>query len=294
MPVLPVLDLAIHPQDPGLVFAGLLEGAVYRSVDGGETFVQASAGLEPNARAHGVVVDVNDPQVVYVADDASGVYVSTDSGATWQAINEGLEHKAARTLSLSQDGSVLYAGVKGGGVWRLGDPPEEPAGHDTCYGAVEIGPGTYAEQFSYAGVDGAASCASPPGADLWYHHTATADGTLHVNTCGTHDVAGIDAGIDTVVSVHTACPGTPANELPTGCSDNWMTGSDPGACFLYDTNVAADGAVAVPVQEGQEVWIRVGRRQPSVHGEFWLTVGLGLFADGFESGDTSAWSTTTP
>ncbi len=296
LPSLPVLDLAIHPQDPALVFAGTQGGAVYKSVDGGETFVHSSVGLEPNAIAHAVVVDPNDTQVVYAADDASGVYASVDAGATWQAINDGLEHKAARTLALSQDGSVLYAGVKGAAVWRLGEPGEEPAGNDTCDGAVEIGEGTYAEQFSHAGTDGAASCASPPGDDLWYRHTATAGGTLRVNTCGSHDVGVIDAGIDTVVSVHTGCPGTPGNELPAGCSDNWMTGSDPTACVLYDTGVPADGAVTVEVQAGQELWIRVGQRQPEAQGEFWLSVvrGPDIFSDGFESGDTSDWSVTVP
>jgi photosystem II stability/assembly factor-like uncharacterized protein len=290
LPALPVLDLAIHPLEPGLVFAGLQGGAVYKSVDGGETFVQSSAGLDPNAFVFSVVVDPNDTQVAYLADRFGGVHVSTDAGATWQAMNDGLEHLAARALALSAEGSVLYVGVEGAGVWRLGEPGEQPPPHDTCDRAVEIAMGTYSEQFSHAGPDGAASCVSPPGEDLWYRYSAPATGTLHVNTCGTHDVAGIDVGIDTVVSLHAACPGRPDNELLGGCNDSSREGSDPMACALFDTHVPGDGAVAVPVQAGEEVWIRVGQRIPGAHGEFWLTVGMSLFADGFESGDSSAWS----
>ncbi len=290
LPALPVLALAIHPLNTALVFAGLKGGAVYKSVDGGDTFVQSSAGLDPNALAYSVAVDPTDTQVVYVADAFSGIYVSTDTAATWQAINQGLDHKAVHALALTEDGTVLYAGVKGAGVWRLGSPPSQTALHDTCAQAIDIEPGTYAEQFFNAGTDGTASCASPAGADLWYRYTATEEGTLHVSTCGTHDRGVIDAGIDTAVSVHSACPGTPANELPGGCSDDWRTGSDPTACELFDVDAPADGAVAVSVEADDQVWIRVGRRPPATQGEFWLTLAMGLFADGFESGDTSAWT----
>lgn len=290
LPSLPVLALSIHPLNGAIVFAGLKGGAIYKSVDGGDSFSQSSAGLDPNAIVYSVVVDLADAQVVYAADILSGVYVSTDAGATWQAISQGLDHRAVKALALTEDGTALYAGVEGAGVWRLGPPPSETAVHDTCTQAIEIEPGTYAEQFASAGVDGAASCASPAGDDLWYRYTATGTGTLHVSTCGTHDRGVIDAGIDTVVSAHSSCPGTPATELPGGCSDDWTIGSDPSACELFDFDAPADGAVAVPVQAGDEVWIRVGRRSPAAQGEFWLTVELGLFADGFESGDTTAWA----
>jgi photosystem II stability/assembly factor-like uncharacterized protein len=274
LPSLPVLDVAIHPRNPDLVFAGTQGAAVYKSTDGGENFAQASAGLEPNAYIFSLVVDETDEQVVYAADERSGVSVSTDSGASWQAINQGLEHRAVRSLALSSDGSVLYAGVKGGGVWRLGDVPNQVADNDTCVQAIELDAGTHSEQFSFAGTDGAASCDPSPGADLWYRHTVSADGVLHVNTCGSHDVAGADAGVDTVVSVHRGCPGTEQNELPGGCSDDWTTGSDPLVCGALDAGQAGDGAVAVAVNAGDELWIRVGRHGPVNQGEFWLTVAL--------------------
>jgi photosystem II stability/assembly factor-like uncharacterized protein len=274
LPDVSVLDLAIHPLDPGVVYAGLRGAALYKSVDGGETFVQSSTGLEPNANIFSVAVDGGDLQIVYAADDRSGVYVSTDAGATWQAINDGLEHRAVRSLALSSDGSVLYAGVKGAGVWRLGEVDEQPAANDTCDRAIEIGLGIRTELFSYGGANGDASCAGSPGADLWYRHTASADGTLHVNTCGSHDVLGVDSGVDTVVSLHTGCPGTASNELIEGCSDDWTTGSDPAACSMLDTGTPGDGAVAVEVEEGDQVWIRVARLGTVTQGEFWLTVNL--------------------
>jgi len=124
LPSIPVISLAIDPSDPKVLFAGLAGGSVYKSTDGGLSWVQSSAGLDPNARITSIAIDPNSTQVVYVADFLSGVYVSTDSGEIWHAINEGLQHRAVNVLALSEDGMVLYAGVEGSGVYRLGTPTE--------------------------------------------------------------------------------------------------------------------------------------------------------------------------
>ena len=124
LPSIPVISLAIDPANPKAVFAGLAGGSVYKSTDGGLSWMQSSAGLDPNARITSIAIDPNSAQVVYVADFLSGVYVSTDSGETWHAINEGLLHRAVNVLALSEDGMVLYAGVEGSGVFRLGTPIE--------------------------------------------------------------------------------------------------------------------------------------------------------------------------
>ncbi len=117
-----IISLAIAPSNPDTIFAGLDGAAVYRSTNGGETWVQTSAGLNPEAQVESIVVDPTDSQIVYAADHFSGVYVSTDGGDTWQPINDGLVHRTANALTLSQDGTVLYLGIEGDGVHRLGTP----------------------------------------------------------------------------------------------------------------------------------------------------------------------------
>jgi hypothetical protein len=49
----------------------------------------------------------------------SGVYISTDSGTTWRALANGLSYRMVGSLALSDDGTVLYAGMDGDGVYRL-------------------------------------------------------------------------------------------------------------------------------------------------------------------------------
>jgi photosystem II stability/assembly factor-like uncharacterized protein len=122
LPNASAISLAIAPSDPDIVFAGFDGAGVYRSTNGGESWVQTSAGLTPEAQIKSIVVDPTDSQIVYAADFFSGVYVSTNGGDTWQAINEGLVHRTANALTLSEDGAVLYLGIEGDGVYRLGVP----------------------------------------------------------------------------------------------------------------------------------------------------------------------------
>ena len=81
-----------------------------------------SAGLPPEGMFLSVVIDPTNSQIVYVGDNVSGVYVSTDGGMTWNTLNNGLQHREVKALSISPDGRVLYAGTGGDGVYRLGTP----------------------------------------------------------------------------------------------------------------------------------------------------------------------------
>ena len=108
---------------PQTLFAGYRELGLYKSEDGGESWRQISAGLIPEAFIKSVVVDPTNSNIVYLADHFSGVYVSVNGGETWKALNEGLTHRTTNVLALSDDGTVLYVGIEGAGVYRLGDPP---------------------------------------------------------------------------------------------------------------------------------------------------------------------------
>lgn len=118
-----VSALALDPQMPQTLFAGYRELGLYKSEDGGESWRQISAGLIPEAFIKSVVVDPTNINIVYLADHFSGVYVSVNGGETWKALNEGLTHRTTNVLALSDDGTVLYVGIEGAGVYRLGDPP---------------------------------------------------------------------------------------------------------------------------------------------------------------------------
>jgi photosystem II stability/assembly factor-like uncharacterized protein len=117
-----VEDVLLDPSDSRTVLAAIMQAGVYRSEDGGETWVQASAGMDPNEPAFDLVADPNRPGVFYVSTWQSGVFVTTDGGTSWHRLTDGLNYTHMRALALSQDGAVLYAGTRGRGVFRLGTP----------------------------------------------------------------------------------------------------------------------------------------------------------------------------
>lgn len=134
-----VRSIAVHPENPDLLYSGLSGVGFFISSDGGFTWKQVFAGLEPNGDIRDIIFDLSNPNTMFVADITSGIYRSTDGGETWTGINQGLSNRAATTLSLSADSNHLYAGTAGGGVFRLdlnGIPPipasEFPVDQDTA------------------------------------------------------------------------------------------------------------------------------------------------------------------
>jgi photosystem II stability/assembly factor-like uncharacterized protein len=120
-----VFVFAVDPFDSQVIYAGSPDSGVYRSQDGGDTWVQASAGMDANEPITHLLPDPNREGVIYASSTLSGVFVSTDGAQTWQQIAEGLTALVVDRLALSEDGTVLYAGTRGGGVFRLGTPPTE-------------------------------------------------------------------------------------------------------------------------------------------------------------------------
>ena len=91
-------------------------------------------------------------------------------------------------------------------------PPPPPA-NDLCADAFVACPGqTYTGYTTSGSVDGATTCGlSDQTPDVWYKYTPATSGSAHFTMCtGTY--------YDSVLSIHTGCPGTPANTL--GCNDD--------------------------------------------------------------------------
>ena len=80
--------------------------------------------------------------------------------------------------------------------------------NDDCENAFVIGNGTHHFPNSGSARDGTSQCGG--GSDVWFSYTPTATGPVVIDTLGSN--------YDTVLSVHTSCPGTPANEI--ACNDD--------------------------------------------------------------------------
>jgi photosystem II stability/assembly factor-like uncharacterized protein len=145
-------DIAIHPTNPDIVYVGTGEpnnrqtasfgDGVYKSTDGGKTFT--NIGLRETQTIARIVIDRNNPEVVYVASPGHlfganaerGIYKTTDGGRTWSKIKYIDENTGFSDIAMDPSNSnTLYAtsyqrrrtsccfngGGPGSGVWKSDD-----------------------------------------------------------------------------------------------------------------------------------------------------------------------------
>ncbi|MEZ4386730.1 MAG: FlgD immunoglobulin-like domain containing protein [Candidatus Krumholzibacteriia bacterium] len=117
-----VTDLAIHPTNPDICYAGLASGGVLKTTDGGLSWTPILQDLDVITIGD-LALDPQDPEVLYVgtgeANAASlsffgtGLYRSPDGGQTWEHL--GLEESVyiARVLVHPADSQRLYVAATG-------------------------------------------------------------------------------------------------------------------------------------------------------------------------------------
>jgi photosystem II stability/assembly factor-like uncharacterized protein len=119
-----VRALVVDPNDEKHFFFGTLDGQIYSSVDGGETWKLLYNFNRPQLFVDNIIVDPRDSRTLYVAThrhkDAGGFYKSTDGGRTWRESPE-LKNEALHSLTQSSaDPNVLVTGTNTG-VFRSSD-----------------------------------------------------------------------------------------------------------------------------------------------------------------------------
>jgi photosystem II stability/assembly factor-like uncharacterized protein len=83
--------MAVDPTNAQRIFIGVVNGGVWRSVDGGQHWQRADRGLPHGAPYPPLLaVDPQNPQLVYAAKTEIGVYYSLNGGGTWRPILGGL------------------------------------------------------------------------------------------------------------------------------------------------------------------------------------------------------------
>jgi hypothetical protein len=130
--------------------------------------------------------------------------------------------------------------------------PALPPANDACANAIVVCPGTYTGTTSGATLDGSVSCdGSSPGPDVWYKYTPASAGSATFSLCTSSTTW------DSVLSVHSGCPGTSTNQL--NCSDDDCGGT------------GTHGTITRSVTAGTNYWIRIGGYS-NVSGPFTLVI----------------------
>lgn len=121
-----VNDIAIHPNDPNIVYAATTEG-VYKTIDGGANWTQ----LTTTAMAMSLALNTKDPDTLYAAygnlnSIGKGIYRSYDGGATWNQCTSNLPTSFGGKIHLDiydRSPQVIFASIgnstsqNGGASW---------------------------------------------------------------------------------------------------------------------------------------------------------------------------------
>ena len=128
--------ISFAPSDPRTVYAGtgafissgfyddfLPARGIYKSTDGGSTWVPANDGVSEDAHIAALAADHQDETVVYAATTNHGLLKTVDGGRSWTTINQGLPSNPV-ALSVAchpTDPEVVFAGLDRAGIYRSGD-----------------------------------------------------------------------------------------------------------------------------------------------------------------------------
>jgi len=105
-----VIGLALQPGNPDTMLAASSNYGMFRSTDGGKTWVQSNPGLE-SSKLHHVHFAISNPNVAYVTTH-EGVFRSDDAGKSWTERSQGLPYKFVTPIAIDpRNEDVVYVGT---------------------------------------------------------------------------------------------------------------------------------------------------------------------------------------
>lgn len=108
------LSLTIDPDNPEVLFAGVMGYGVYKTINGGQTWKPSSSGLT-NLIIKELAIDPNQSSIVYAGAE-SRLFRSVDSGASWTPTD--LDYTVTSIVFNTLAPDTLYAGTEGWGIYQ--------------------------------------------------------------------------------------------------------------------------------------------------------------------------------
>ena len=233
-----ISKVVVHPTDPDTVYVAAARGVnglagnqgVWKSIDGGVTWTNTTAGISASVPVTDLVMDATNPDALFAGygdvfgDTSNGLYRTTDGGTNWSPVGVGILPSGTAAgrmrLAISSSGQTVYA------AWQ--DP-------GTAFGALaglfqSIDGGT-------SWIDRTAATPNYLGSQGWYDHALAVDpidpNRIYVGGAGGSNslLRSDDGGATwTDISVGTDGSGPHANHhaLALDALGNVLNGNDGG------------------------------------------------------------------
>jgi len=110
-----ILSMVADPTRAPIVYVGGPEGQVYRSGDGGLSWIRAANGLP---RESIIRLAIAPWEKTYAITASGALYASSDDGRNWFSTSTGVSHPAVALATDPVRAWVLYLATSGGGVYK--------------------------------------------------------------------------------------------------------------------------------------------------------------------------------
>ena len=121
LPGVMITRIETNPSDAGDVFitvANFGNSHVFRSKDGGSTWLDIDNGKLPDVPHHALLIRPDKATELYVCNDA-GVFLTKNNGSTWTNATANLPNVMVVDLVFNASTKQLFAATYGRSIWRL-------------------------------------------------------------------------------------------------------------------------------------------------------------------------------
>lgn len=115
-----ITSLAVEPANPDHIIAGANTGGVWRSTDGGLTWVVLTDNLS-NLNVSSLTMHPTINTTYYWGSTSGTIFISNDSGSTWNILADTGSGNVNKILIDPSNANKMYCSVEGGGIYKSTD-----------------------------------------------------------------------------------------------------------------------------------------------------------------------------
>ena len=145
-----IRGLDVHPTDPNIVYVGAAAGGIWKTTNGGTTWIDKSDGLS-RLTFGAIAIDPNNTNIIYagtgesrwlfnnVTYEGNGLYKSTDGGDSWVQITNGFGIETQFSdIEVNPNNSNVLLAALGSGNWNRPSPTNEGIWRSTDAGITWV------------------------------------------------------------------------------------------------------------------------------------------------------------